>query len=65
MAAHRKVRPAGWIVAEELLKWSKSKPWRGQEELFMLRGNVSWRIIAFRLLLDNYFLAAFKPLLLG
>lgn len=31
----------------------------------MLRGNASWRIIAFRLLLDDRFLAALKPLHLG
>lgn len=54
-----------WTATTELLKWSESKAWRGQEELFMLRGNVSWRIIAFRLLLDSCFLAALKPLLLG
>lgn len=56
---------ARWTATTELLKWSESKAWRGQEELFMLRGNVSWRIIAFRLLLDSRFLAALKPLLLG
>lgn len=31
----------------------------------MWRGNASWSIIAFRLLLDNCFLAALKPLLSG
>lgn len=53
----------GGTAAAELLKQSNSKAWRGQEELFMWRGNASWSIIAFRLLLDNCFLAALKPLL--
>lgn len=43
----------GWMAPVGLPKWSKAKAWRGQEELFLLRGNISWRIIAFRLLLDN------------
>lgn len=41
VAARRKVRAAGWEARAELLKWSKSKAWRGWEGLFMLRGNAS------------------------
>lgn len=40
-ATQRKVRPARQTAAAELLKWSKSKAWRGQEALLVLRGNVS------------------------
>lgn len=29
VAARRKVRAAGWEARAELLKWSKSKAWRG------------------------------------
>lgn len=52
----REVRPAGGeTAAAEVLKQSKSKAWRSQEELFMWRGNVSCSIIAFELLLNRCF----------